>query len=53
MIRNDNFAFIWFVVEATPINENENDPNTFKRLLEMNDRINASIALPSGLKNRC
>lgn len=53
MVRNDNFSFIWFVVEATPINENENVPDKFKRLLEMNDHINTSIALPSGLKNRC
>lgn len=52
MFGNDDFAFTGFVADVTPTSKKEIVPNTYERLLEMNDRVDAFITLSNGLKNQ-
>lgn len=50
MYGSSDIGFTGFILEATTIDGNKIVLNTHERLLELNDRVDAFIALPNGFK---
>lgn len=46
MFRNNDFRSVRFIAKATSTSKNESVFNTYRRPFEMNDYVDAFIALP-------